>query len=133
LIIQRTDKFLKKYGLDTWGSNIKPPSPYTEISVSDIGSFWTMFSAYGIKEVEFRQLFLGEKYVENAHVLIYADRILIVKIKRIQKDGKFLDVPVVYRAGCIHEYEFIILNSRTGNCQNTCKHCGYSYRDYCGD
>ncbi|NGP60120.1 hypothetical protein FLT15_17845 [Paenibacillus thiaminolyticus] len=133
MITERTERFLQKYGLETWGTYNQPPLPLVEIDATEMGSFWTMFSMYGVREIEFRQMQLGEKYVENAHILIYHDRILVVKTTRKKEGDTWHDIPTVYRAGCIHEYDSEILNSRSGDCRNTCRKCGYSYKYNCGD
>ena len=130
MITERDDKFLKKLGLETWGTNSLSPQPLIECDVSE---FWSMFSQYGARDIEFRQMTVGEKHNQNCHIVVYYDRAFVISVKQTFIDGKYLSIPTIYRAGCVHKYDSEILDSRRGDIQMTCKKCGHSYKDNCGD
>lgn len=135
---QRDESFMKKYGVADWGGFNQPPTPYEECDVSEMGGFWSMLNSYGFpnsENTEFRQVHLKDKpYIQSVHIFIYFDKIFMIKVDRIQTGpNEWKDVPTCYRVGCRHEYADKILNSRTGDCESTCKKCGFTYRYNCGD
>jgi hypothetical protein len=119
MIEERDESMLHKYGCTTWGDYNHPPLPYEECDISEMGGFWSMFSSYGFpdsKNVEFRQVYLKEKYIESVHILIYFDRIYMIKVDRIKtSNNKWSDIPKCYRVGCKHDYSSKILNSKSGD------------------
>lgn len=129
------EAYLKSLGIQNWGDNRTPPTPYQKCDISELGSFWSMFMSYGADKIEYRQVTTedGEFRYTNVHIIKYHDRAFMLKIERIKEGNKFKDIPVCYRLGCIHDYDSEILNSRSGDCRNTCKKCGYSYEYNCGD
>jgi hypothetical protein len=129
---QANESFLKRTGIKDWGDERTPPTPYTKC---DISEFWTEFMSYGIRDIEYRQITTdnGDFKYSNVHILKYNDRAFMIQVNRHNVDGKYIDIPDCYRLGCIHEYNSVILNNRSGDCRNTCRKCGYSYVYNCGD
>jgi len=118
----KNEKFLKDHGITTWGNYNNPPLPYKEC---DISEFWDKFSSYGIRDNEFRQIYLDRK-VTDVHILIYHDAIFMIQV-----DPKFTlgignkYTPICYLVGCDHDFES--RSTIRGEGTATCKKCGYSY------
>jgi hypothetical protein len=126
---EKSEKFLKEHGCTTWGGYNDPPLPYVEC---DINKFWDKFSMYGIRENEFRQVHLGKNHIENVHILIYHDCILMIKIDwEYKQESGYKYTPTCYLVGCNHE--FTSVSDIRGNSKATCKICGYSYEYDCSD
>jgi hypothetical protein len=124
----RDEKFLKDHGCTTWGDYNHPPLPYKKC---DISKFWGKYSSYGIRDDEFRQVHLEEKYPENVNILIYHDLILMIKVKLNHTPTGYEYIPTCYVVGCDHE--FMHKSDIRGNAEATCRICGYSYKYDCSD
>ena len=129
MVEERTEKFLKDHGITTWGSFNNPPEPYVEC---DISEFWGQFHSYGVREEEFRQVYLNKKSVENVHILIYSDCIYMISVNwNYNKDTGTKYIPVCYKIGCDHNWD-IQVNIR-GFGKKVCKKCGYWEQYDCSD
>lgn len=118
---ERDEKFLKDHGCTTWGDYNNPPLPYKEC---DISEFWGKFRSYGIRDMEFRQVYLGKKQIENVNVLIYSDVIYMIKVDYAynpQTGTRY--TPRCYLVGCDHDW--VIDTNIRGIGKQTCKKCGY--------
>ena len=125
----RDEKFLKDHGCTTWGDYNHPPLPYKEC---DISHFWGQFNAYGIRDVEFRQVYFGDKSIKPVHILIYSDVIYMIHVAYSYSNvtgQKF--TPVCYVVGCDHGWD-IDVNIR-GIGKRTCRKCQYSEPYDCSD
>ena len=132
-MIKFPEEFKKKYGIENLGDNNTPPTPYRPC---DISEFWTDFATYGLSNIGFQQFHSKDHFNggwQNVHYVWYSEKMFMIAVDRIRKEGQYIDVPRCYRVGCIHKWIDEILNSRSGDCKKTCLICGLVSHYNCGD
>ena len=127
MIEQRSEKFLKENGVDDWGTYNVPPTPYKAEPANLMGGFFRHFADYGIRDMEFRQVFFPDDAgIHNVHIVIYSDAIFMVECVRDKVgDCAWEDNLKVWRVGCKHQYKSIP--------HEKFKHCEWLVCEKCGN
>jgi hypothetical protein len=125
--IEITEKFLKDHGIENWGDFNHYPTPCVE---TDFNDFLGWFSSYGISQIEFRQVYLGDKndWITSVHIIPYYAVIFMIAIdwNYNRETGKSEYTPRTWKIGCQHDFEEIRA-TRYGEHWRKCKKCGYEY------
>lgn len=135
MISNRDKDFMSNHGLITWGDYNHPPEPFEQVDPTTMHGFYNTLGSYGVKDIEYRQVYLDKKYVEGVHLFIYPHVIYMYKTDRIKIEGKFEwhDIPTVYLVGCKHEFLEKAHPNFKSVSTTTCIKCGYTYTYDHGD
>ena len=127
MVNARSDEFLKKSGVESWGNYNNPPIPYKEEPANIVGGFFRHFADYGASDIEFRQVYFDVgSAVHNVHIVVYHDAIFMVEVIR-ENVGEFQweDNLKVWRVGCNHKYKSVP--------HEKFKHCEWLICEKCGN